>query len=312
MPPRIPVRFPWTSRGLTSASLGALDPALAIRAFSATPAARALGPQSPNYIEVPKPLQPTIPLDPVIKGHLPIPRDIFKTRSRLPKESPKLLGSSSRRPKNVKVPGPYSPDAEYQLYKRRLADKRRDALREGVKQLHERKVEAESTFQQKLESSYAEKLARATAPPRETDLLTATSIQKGLRDFLAGELPESSKKHNVPARRAAYQRRVEKIQAVRQQRLHDLYVNAREFLVEESQLDEAIDKCFGSEEKPVGWAANGAQGLRSEGMEGLSPWHGPMPEGVGDLLQKLKGGEGVGLARERVRKVAESLTGGKM
>jgi hypothetical protein len=312
MPPRIPVRFPWTSRGLNNASLGALDPTLSIRSFSATPAALALGPQSPNYIEVPKPLQPTFPLDPVVKGHLPIPRDIFKTRSKLPKESPKLLGSSSRRPKNVKTPGPYSPDADYQLYKRRLADKRRDALREGVKQLHERKVEAESMFQQKLEKSYAEKLARATAPPRETDLLTATSIQKGLRDFLAGTLPESSKKHNVPARRAAYQRRVEKIQAVRQQRLHDLYVNAREFLVEESQLDEAIDKCFGSEEKPVGWAANGTQGLRSEGMEGLSPWHGPMPEGVGDMLQKLKGGEGVGLARERVRKVAESLTGGKM
>jgi hypothetical protein len=29
-------------------------------------------------------------------------------------------------------------------------------------------------------------------------------------------------------------------------------------------------------------------------------------------LEKLKGGEGVGLAKERVKKVAEALTGGKM
>jgi hypothetical protein len=312
MPPRIPVRFPWTSRGVANASLGALDSPLSIRAFSATPSVLALGPQSPNYIDVPKPLQPTFPLDPVVKGHLPIPRDIFKTRNKHPKESDIFLNRSTRAPKTLKAPGPHSEDAEYQLYKQRLADARRAALREGVKQLHERKVETDSMFQQKLERSYADKIARATAPPRETDLLTATSVQKGLRDFLAGTLPESSKKSNVPARREAYTRRVEKIQAVRQQRLHDLYVNAREFLVEESQLDEAIEKCFGSEEKPVGWAPNGTMGLRSEGMEGLSPWHGPMPEGVGDMLQKLKGGEGVGLARERVRKVAESLTGGKM
>jgi hypothetical protein len=53
-------------------------------------------------------------------------------------------------------------------------------------------------------------------------------------------------------------------------------------------------------------------GLRTEGKEGLSPWNGPMPEGVGDLLHKLRGGEGVGLAKERVKKLAEELTGGKM
>jgi hypothetical protein len=289
-----------------------LDSTLCIRSFSATPTTLALGPQSPNYIEVPKPLQPTFPLDPVVKGHLPVPRDIFKTRNKHPKESDDFLSRSTRAPKALKAPGPYSRDAEYQLYKQRLAETRRSALKEGVKQLHERKVETDAMFQQKLEKSYADKIARATAPPRETDLLTANSIQKGLRDFLAGTLPESSKKSNIPARRAAYARRVRKVQAVREQRLHDLYVNAREFLVEESQLDEAIEKCFGSEEKPVGWDVRGNMGLRSDGKDGLSPWHGPMPEGVGDMLQKLKGGEGVGLARERVKKLAESLTGGKM
>jgi hypothetical protein len=150
------------------------------------------------------------------------------------------------------------------------------------------------------------------APPREVDVLTQTSVQKGIREFLASELPSTSRATNVSTRRKAYQARVNRVQAVRKSRLHDLYVNAREFIVEEQQLDEAIEKAFGTEEAPVGWDTRGNMGLRSEGKEGLSPWHGPMPEGVGDMLQKLKGGEGVGLAKERVKKVAEALTGGKM
>jgi hypothetical protein len=99
---------------------------------------------------------------------------------------------------------------------------------------------------------------------------------------------------------------------VRASRLHNLYINAREFIVEESQLDEAIEKAFGTEEEPLGWDNRGNVGKRSEGNEGLSKFAGPLPEGTGDRLRKLHGGEGVGLAKERVKRVAEELTGGKM
>lgn len=247
-----------------------------------------------------------------MKGHLPIPRDIFKTRNDSPKHSDEFLDASTTSPKKTKQPGPYAKDADYQLYKQRLADRRRSNLRTGVTELHDRKLATDSAFEAKLAASYADKRARAFAPPLETDLLTANSVQKGIRDYLGSTLPPSSKTAMIPKRRAAYQARMARQNAVRANRLHDLYVNAREFMVEESQLDEAIDKVFGTEEEPIGWGIDGSVGLRSQGKEGLSPWHGPMPEGVGDMLQKLKGGEGVGLARERVRKVAEELTGGKM
>ncbi|KAH7078650.1 hypothetical protein BKA63DRAFT_248593 [Paraphoma chrysanthemicola] len=306
MPPRIAVRCPWTSHTAISSLNGSA------RTFSSTPAALALGPQSPNYIEVPKPLQPTFPLSPRLKGHLPVPRDIFKTRNAHPKQSDVFIARSTREPKTLKAPGPYSRDADYRLYKQRLADKRRDALQVGVKELHERKVSSEAAHLASVQANYADRRARALAPPREVDVLTQTSVSKGIRDFLAGTLPASSRRANVAGRRRAYARRMEKVQAVRESRLHDLYVNARTFLVEEAQLDEAIEKAFGSEEEPVGWDNRGNMGLRSEGNEGLSPWQGYMPEGVGDMLQKLKGGEGVGLAKERVKKVAEELTGGKM
>lgn len=308
MPPRIPAKAPWKSR----TSLNGWNSDICIRTFSVTPASRALGPQSPNYVEVPKPRQPTFPPKPNTKGHLPVPRDVFKTRNSNSKESDAFLDRSAPAPTELKTPGPYSRDVDYRLYKQRLADKRREALREGVKQLHERKVTTEGRHLQKIKENYADKRKRAMAPPRQVDVLTQTSIPKGVRDFLSGNLPMSSRLVITDARRVAYGRRMKRVHKVRTSRLHDLYINAREFIVNEQQLDAAIEKTFGTEEAPLGWNNTGIMGLRSEGHEGLSPWHGYLPEGVGDMLQKLRGGEGVGLAKERVKKVAEELTGGKM
>lgn len=315
MPPRMPVRAAWAppaAAALPKARVPSLCVCVLARAFSSTPAAPALGPESPNYIDVPKPKQPTFAVRPVVKGHLPVPRHVFKTRNRHPKESPTFLAQSTRLPKAVKAPGPYSRDADYRLYKQRLADRRRAALHEGVTQLHERKVASDAQFLSKIQHIGAQRRKAAMAPPRDVDVLTQTSISKGIRDFLAGTLPSSSRTDITGARRKAFSRRVATVQAVRTSRLHDLYTNAREFIVDEHQLDDAIETAFGTEDAPIGWDVKGNMGLRAEGKEGLSPWHGPMPEGVGDMLQKLRGGEGVGLAKERVKKLAEELTGGKM
>ncbi|RMZ69323.1 lipid phosphate phosphatase 2 [Pyrenophora seminiperda CCB06] len=309
MPPRIPIRLSWTSNS-PSAPPSAWNTTLCVRSFSSTPASLALGPQSPNYIDVPKPLQPSYPVKPDVKGHLPIPRDIFKVRSKHPKESQVFIARSTREPKEVKAPGPYSKDAEYRLYKQRLAEKRREALREGVKELHERKVTSEAEYMAKIQAIGATRRALAMAPRREVDILTETSVAKGIRDFLTDALPP--RPDISKARSRAYQRRVARINQVRASRLHDLYTNARKFIVDEQQLDEAIEKAFGTEEEPMGWNKKGVMGPRKDGHDGLSPWNGRLPEGVRELLFKLKGGEGVGLAKERVKKLAEELTGGKM
>lgn len=307
MPSRIPVRFPWALCSnhvqITRLNLNAIRP------FSSTAPSLALGPESPNYIQVPAPVQPSFPKKPNNKGHLPVPRDVFKTRSKLPKADEKFVARATRDPLKVKTPGPYSQDAEYRLYKQRLAASRKQALREGVKQLHERKVTTEAANMARIRQNAEERRALAMAPPRPVDVLTQTSIQKGIRDFLADKLPQTPREEEVKARRKHYLKRIAKQETVREQRLHDLYTNARRFIVNEEQLDQAIEEAFGTEENPVRWDNRGAV---SENATGKSPWEGPMPEGVGDLLQKLKGGEGVGLAKDRVRKVAEVLTGGKM
>jgi hypothetical protein len=313
MPPRIPVRFPWAS-GSVKTPINRLN---AVRSLSSTAPSLALGPESPNYIEVPAPVQPTFPRKPQVKGHLPVPRDVFKTRSKLPKEKfatadeylDTFVARATSDPAKVKIPGPYSQDAEYRLYKQRLAKARKDAFRGGVKELHERKTTTEAVDLARIQKNSAERRALAMAPPRTVDVLTQTSIQKGIRDFLTDSLPRTSREDIVKARKKGYEKRLAKQDAARKERLHDLYTNAREFIVNEEQLDEAIEKAFGTDENPVRWDNRGAI---SSTASGLSPWEGPMPEGVSEKLQSLKGGEGVGLAQERIRKLAEALTGGKM
>lgn len=308
MAPRVPVRYSLVSQCVTP-----VNSRHCVRSFASTPSVAALGPESPNYIEVPKPLQPTFPLKPRIKGVLPTPRDVFKTRSSLPKESDEFLKLSTP-DAQPKVPGKYSRDADYRLYKQRLADSRKQALREGVKELHKRTSIKEAEAKAASQAFFADKRERAMAPPRDVDVLTQTSVSKSIRDFLEDKIPSTSRANISDNRRKAFARRMAKHDAVRRARLHDLYTNAREFIVNEEQLDEAIEQAFGSEETPILWDSKGKEvrgGHEDQGM-GRSPWTGPIPEGVSDRLQSLKGGEGVGLAKERIKKVAEELTGGKM
>jgi len=283
-----------------------------MRSFSSTAPSLAVGPESPNYIEVPKPLQPSTPFKRNVKGHLPVPRDVFRTRSKIPKESDEFVANSTPDAKKVKVPGPYSRDADYRLYKQRLAEARKQAFREGVQELHERKVITETARSAQIRRSNAERIALAMAPPRTVDVLTQTSVSKGIRDFLEDKLPSTPREVVAARRRKSYQTRLARQGAVRQSRLHDLYTNARDFIVDEEQLDEAIENAFGTDEMPVRWSTTG-QVIKGGSHElGESVWAGGVPEGVSDKLQKLKGGDGVGLAEERVKKVAETLTGGKM
>lgn len=308
MPPRIPVRFPWGSRQFAASNSG-INASAALRTFSTTAPSLALGPESPNYIEVPKPLQPTFPLQPEVKGHLPIPRDVFKTRSKIAKESDQFIANTTKDPKKLAQPGPYSKDAEYRLYKQRLADARKSAFREGVKELHERKATTEASRTAFIQRSNTERRELAMAPRRNVDILTETTVSQGVRDYLENKLHQTPRVEVAKTRRKAYQKRMEKQDQVRRSRLHDLYINAREFIVSEEQLDSAIEKAFGTNENPIRWDTRGE--ISPIGT-GVSPWEGGPPEGVAERMAKLKGGEGVGLAKERVKQVAEQLTGGKM
>lgn len=102
----------------------------------------------------------------------------------------------------------------------------------------------------------------------------------------------------------------------RREALHELYMHAREFIVDEAGLDRAIEAEFGSEmeSNPKEWEVK------------PSEWSKGAPPRMMDLVVAATGGGRAGgvlggqrgalgktaLLTDRVKKIAEALTGGKM
>ena len=127
----------------------------------------------------------------------------------------------------------------------------------------------------------------------------------------------------------------------RQLALHTLYMNARSFITNESQLDAAIDKEFPADGSPP-------KRWRTQERPGTSIWNKGPPKGVKTMLEESVGGSGDsggaggmssagagrGVSRytgvlgrvvedqrttalhrkdqERMKRIAEELSGGKM
>ena len=118
-----------------------------------------------------------------------------------------------------------------------------------------------------------------------------------------------------PARLAAKSQNVADMAAMREEArrnaLHTLYVNAGDFITTEKHLDRVIDRAFDDDSQ-----------FRTDSSEGVNIWNLGYPETVQELLQKtnrhgkqtaLQSAEGNEITtRERIRKVSEELTGGKM
>jgi hypothetical protein len=108
-----------------------------VRGFSTSSSLR-VGPESPNYIEVPRTLQPDLPQRPRVKGTLPVPREIFPAR-RADKLTWAYISAATPEPTRVKTIRKDDPHAESIEWKRRMAESRRNNLREGLQELYTRK-----------------------------------------------------------------------------------------------------------------------------------------------------------------------------
>lgn len=165
---------------------------------------------------------------------------------------------------------------------------------------------------------------RETLPPLEYDRLRTrerNALRKKWNERKAKgqvEMPSGLPDPNREARQAGMRARVEEKEARRvadrQDALHTLYMHARTFITNETQLDAAIDKAFGTPQQPVEF-----------GYHGMSVWNtgpsekGPF-QGVHDKLDQANRARGTfadkqgfaDLTNERLKRIAEELTGGKM
>lgn len=92
--------------------------------------------------------------------------------------------------------------------------------------------------------------------------------------------------------------------------LHNLYVNAGDFILTDAKVEESLNEAFDSIEQ-----------FRSETSAGLNIWNQGYPESTQQLLAKsgrriYRGVDTVDandkLTRERVKRITEELTGGKI
>lgn len=150
-------------------------------------------------------------------------------------------------------------------------------------------------------------------PEREDERLTNPSVDANLTALFAkGTLQDPERESRLAEMRARTERKHQERRDERTDALHSLYIEAREFITTEAQLNSAIDKEFGTPDQP------------NDKFNGeLSMW-GQKPYTVQDLINvsQRTGGRGAvntesnaqssSLTKERVQRMAEALTGGRL
>ncbi|KKY15209.1 hypothetical protein UCDDS831_g07750 [Diplodia seriata] len=290
-----------------------VNSSVARRAFASEPASRQVPPESPRYLEVPKPPQQTAPYTPVIKGALPVPRNIFINRSRLEKDSKEFLDNATPEPSAAALPTGLH--ADRLAWKQRLAALRRKNLREGVTSLHRRKQKSDSYLAKRGAQRQNQQLSLINEPPRDDEVFTNPSVSKVVRDFLSGGYNTAAvSPERVAEKKAAVARREAEKSEHRREALHTLYLHAREYIVTEEQLSKAIEDTFGTEDNLPGFAAGNSR-------EGRSIWARGSLLNTTQMLATDQGRSDKAVSRKgtteevtqnRIHQIAEELTGGKI
>ncbi|KAL8714607.1 MAG: hypothetical protein Q9220_001555 [cf. Caloplaca sp. 1 TL-2023] len=276
-----------------------------------------IGPESPNFIHVPRPPQPDAPHRPHIKGILPKPRKIFP-RGSPDKTSPSYLAAVTPEPQSAPpVPPPNTPASvlAHIDHKRALASHRRRNLRESLHELHARKqkldlrASSRSEAKQRLRST----LLSAPVPPEEQHTAPSTLVSS-LPKKGNNHLPDPNRSTRLATKSANHTRHTTAKALDRRNALHTLYMNARSFIVTEDKLTEAVENAFDP---------NNEQ-FDNESRRGLNVWNLGYTETVKEMLDRAnkEGGEGAraveryggfqGVTGGRMRRLGEELTGGKM
>ncbi|KAI9825883.1 MAG: hypothetical protein M1832_000824 [Thelocarpon impressellum] len=282
------------------------------RAFSTTPTALKIGPESPQFIEVPQPPQQRYPVKRTIKGVLPVPRNLFPRR-RLDKPSPEYLAAATPERSTRDASGSPNSDsrqAEHIEWKRRLAATRRQNLRESLVELRKRKRRTDNLMIARSARSEAERHKLVYQEEGEDERLTSPTITESMKKLQLGTLSDPDREARVAEKAANVRARQAEDEAHRRDTLHTLYMHARDFITTEAQLSEEIERAFTPQHPD--WAKD---------RQGQNIWNTGPPETVQEMLNRgnvtdakaVRRHEGYArVTHERVNRIAEELTGGKM
>ena len=191
-----------------------------------------------------------------------------------------------------------------------MAASRRTNLREGLLDLHKRKVRQDMIIANVSKGRRRERERRLHAPQREDERLTSPTITAAISKLQLGPVPDPDRAARVAAKAARVQAKEAMREEQRRNALHTLYMHAREFITTEEQLDEEIEKIFGAE--PFG--------KDKIGKDNVWEAYGPPPT-VQDMLSTVNNTQKAAMqyhagpaaiTGKRIKRIAEELTGGKM
>lgn len=276
------------------------------RSFSCTSQRSALPPQSPDYIPVPTPpLSEEKKLERV-RGSLPVPRKVFPQV----KDSRKLEASYVEEvyPHSEKKPAPETLEPDHpRAWKRLMAENRRTNLRSGLKGLWTRKERKDKRTAKLTAEKHKAHIEAGLAPERLDEFLTRSTISA---ETLQTEvLPDPQRFEKAEASRQLMEQKEAEKKEARRDALMELYMNAREFIVDEKQLKAEIDRMFSENywrdsAKDSAWDEWGTQAGIFD-MVGRVARDAPgnsMEQYTVDYSRNMK----------RQKRTAEELTGGKI
>ncbi|KAL9118964.1 MAG: hypothetical protein Q9187_004484 [Circinaria calcarea] len=282
---------------------------LSRNASSSTPTSTyQIPPESPKFIEIPMAPQRQARVNIPVKGVLPVPRQIFP-RGSADKTSPPYLAAVTLEPTSKKDMTSIDPSTkDYIEWKARSAAVRRRNLREGLVELQHRKQRIDRRLAASSAFKQAENYRALHQSEREDERFTNPSITHKLTPGYLANIPDPDRKKRIAKKKAKVKSKETREMEERRSALHSLYMNARDFIVTEAALNTKIDEVFDEE-----WFKNNP---------GRSIWDREnLPHTVQSLLHEANrsGYKAVQhnagyakITRERVQRIAEELTGGKM
>lgn len=273
------------------------------RTFSSTTAAL-VGPENPTYIEVPRTLQPDIPSKTQVKGKLPVPREIFPAR-RPDKPTEAFIQAATTEPTKKRKSQPSDPHHRYNEWTSKMAATRRRNLREGIVELHQRKQKTLRAVETRSNTKQAQRNSLLHQKPREDDRLTSSSTIAVMKPIRSSVLPDPDRKQRVEQSRRHVEAQQARKEAERKDSLHTLYMNARNFIITEEQLAAELDKVFPEGENEA-WA--------NDQRYGENIWNLGVPPTLESKFNAPRKDESAkwDVSQERLKRIAEELTGGKM
>ena len=270
---------------------------------------RQLGPESPHYVEVPQPPQKNQKPRQVIKGVLPVPRNVFP-QGRMEKVTEEYISKTIPEPSDGRDEKALS---ERIAWKGRMAEARKKNFREGLRELQYRAAEARDKRLRREKKINTLRDTMLFKPEPMDEQLTSPTEMQMMRALLEKKrvLSDFEKEARESRLRKAIENVAERKARESEERvehLRNLYVNATHFITNNKQLEDAVEKAFGTQEEPATFGKS----------KGPSIWYEGIQSNLQDRLNyrarmssspSENSEERANLAEKRLRKISEMLLG---